>query len=747
MDLKNNLTDPKTYSLPEKDEKRTESQEVIHLPQYSKITPILKKILDLVGLRHSQLAELNAGESSVQSLLSLDYLAQVLAKDGTIKEPDKSTQSINQALKQMLDTFSNGKEKYGYLYPILFNENNHVISKILIIAPQREKETPIKPFRNNCFDFSKKVIEQILTTRQKQRNPVFDTDDISLIMQQKEGNSWFYPKLISFENEIVHLIKKAFHPYSYIPIHDFISDFIQYGMKTEKILEITPEYHIIDEKVEFDLTGEFKRVPEILVHYKTQINSLQNFIFRFIQPLAEKNGYSVFLAKLENFKNKFDFKVGTELDHLKTREEEIGNLMNTLPINLDENTKKCFDLVAESLKICKKFFSIAEGLSDIKEKNLSNLFLASIQKKIDDHTKEKSTLFVLDIKSTLNKSGIENKQLLYELEKELKREINNKYGYFEATSGDGKQFFYVTNPAYITQVIHNLTRLSIENSSYKKQLDIANHIHERLRQTKPSLIDTGISEVQKTKYLFQIDEMYEEQERIRKKEDLKNSFNILAGVFGFILSLFYFMVLYKNYSELIYLLLAIPVSLIMGLVFSVLFRKKPFFAKAISEEKSPDDENQNSNTENQNLIIKASESYIFSPRYTSIDERIFDRHSLKETIISNLEVIKSNSQLLSKEKNDDKIISTVENAMLFYSALINVPNDLVPKGKSNLIILNRADLKSPHIRNQIAEYFKFKAAAGQNEGTSGYYNYLFQAVERDYFKYVKGSNISKLKNS
>lgn len=745
MDLKNSLTDPKVFSLTEKEEKKSDSSDIIFLPQYSKIPPILKRILDIAGLRHSQLAELNASESSVQSLLSLDYLSEVLAKDSNLKESDKSVQSVNQALKQMLDTFSNGKEKLGYLYPILFNENNHVISKILVIAPQKEKETFIKPFRNNCFDFSKKVIEQILNTRQKQRNPVFDTEEISLIMQQKEGSSWFYPKLISFENEIVHLIKKAFQPYSYIPNYDFISDFIKFGMKTEKILEITHDYHIIDEKIEFTEIGEFKRTPEILIHYKTQINSLQNFIFRFVIPLAEKNGYSVFLAKIENFRKKFDYKVSNNLDEIKTREEEIASLINTLPIQLDENTKKCFDLIQESIKICKRFYLIAEGLDELKEKNLSNLFLTSIQKKIDDHTKEKSTLFVLDIKSTLNKSGIENKQLLYELEKELKHEINDKYGYFEATSGDGKQFFYVTNPGYITQVIHNLTKLSIENSSYKKQLDIANLIHDRLRQTKPSLIDSGISEVQKTKYLFQIDEMYAEQERLRKKEDLKNSFNILAGVFGFVLSLFYFMVLYKNYSELIYLLLAIPVSLVVGFIFSILFRKKPFFTKIVEEVSSGEEENQNQNTENQNLIVKASENYIFSPRFTSIDERIFDRHSLKQTIISNLEVIKSNSPLLAKEKNDDKIISTVENAMLFHSALINVPNDLIPKGKSNLIILNRTDLKSPHIRNQIAEYFKFQAAAGANNGSQGYYNFLYQAVERDYFKYVKGNNISKLK--
>lgn len=62
-----------------------------------------------------------------------------------------------------------------------------------------------------------------------------------------------------------------------------------------------------------------------------------------------------------------------------------------------------------------------------------------------------------------------------------------------------------------------------------------------------------------------------------------------------------------------------------------------------------------------------------------------------------------------------------------------------------MIILNRGDLKNPHIRSQLAEYFKFQSAAGRNNGLSSYYNFLYQAVERDYFKYIKGNNISKLK--
>ena len=51
----------------------------------------------------------------------------------------------------MLDLYTNGKEKYGYLYPILISEDIKVIPKILLIAPQKEKQTPIALYRENCL--------------------------------------------------------------------------------------------------------------------------------------------------------------------------------------------------------------------------------------------------------------------------------------------------------------------------------------------------------------------------------------------------------------------------------------------------------------------------------------------------------------------------------------------------------------------------------------------------------------------
>lgn len=122
-------------------------------------------------------------------------------------------------------------------------------------------------------------------------------------------------------------------------------------------------------------------------------------------------------------------------------------------------------------------------------------------------------------------------------------------------------------------------------------------------------------------------------------------------------------------------------SLVAGLFLAILFRRKPFITReqkkkeiltltmkqlALKQKKT-------------NQVLKASESYVFKAKFNSIEERIHDRASLKETIRENLDLIKANSQIFAKEKNDDKVISTIENAMLFYSAIITIPADFVPK--------------------------------------------------------------------
>lgn len=749
MDQKNILTDPKMSALFESGSKsKEESAAFIHIPVYSKITNLLKRILDLARDRHSQVKSLNGSETETNSLLSLDYLHTLLQKESSLKDAEKTPAAINGALKQMLDVYTNGKEKYGYLYPILINENNKIIPKIMLIAPQKEKQTPIQPFRENCFNYSKKIIDQMLTTRAKNTRRSDDSTDISLLRLSKSGSEWLFPKLLSVESELVTLLKKGFQPYMYIPLDDFIEDFTNYGLKANKLVQILPDYHMIQEKVEFTENGEYTKVPEVIYHYKSQVESLEKFALKYLGGTAEKLKFQLYQGNIETFRNKYNTSYPEEPEAIKERMDALFELISFFPgAPNDENVKKILETCDESIQICKKLYSKMDDLVRYKEKYLSTVFLEGVQKKIDDHTKDKLTLFVLDLNATLSKSNIKDKQLLYELEKELKQIIQTKYGFFESMSNEGKEFFYVTHPGYITCVIHNLTRLTIENKSYQKQLDISKVILDKLREASRQDIDSMVSEADKEKLLRKIEELKNEETKRRQRIEFRNSYNLVTGVGGFTISLIYFLILYNTYSDILFALLSIPVSLVAGLFFAIIFRRKPFIVRETREEGVSDSENENagSETEKTNQVLKASESYVFKAKFNSIEERIHDRASLKEAIRDNLETIKSNSQIFAKEKNDDKIVSTIENAMLFYSAIITIPSDIVPKGKPTMIILQRGDLKNPHIRSQIAEYFKFQSAAGRSSGLAAYYNYLYQAVERDYFKYIKGSNIHKLK--
>ena len=222
--------------------------------------------------------------------------------------------------------------------------------------------------------------------------------------------------------------------------------------------------------------------------------------------MAEKLKFHIYKTNLSTFMEKYNVSYPDDPETIKERMDALFDLITRFPGNpsLEEGIKKILDTCNESMQICKKLYSKMDDLTRYKEKYLSSVFLENIQKKIDEHTREKLTLFVLDLKATLAKSNIKDKQLLYELEKELKQIIQTKYGFFESMNSEGWEFFYVTHPGYITCVIHNLTRLAMENKSYQKQLDISKLILEKLQESNRSDIDSMVTEEDKEKLLIYV---------------------------------------------------------------------------------------------------------------------------------------------------------------------------------------------------------------------------------------------------
>lgn len=109
------------------------------------------------------------------------------------------------------------------------------------------------------------------------------------------------------------------------------------------------------------------------------------------------------------------------------------------------------------------------------------------------------------------------------------------------------------------------------------------------------------------------------------------------------------------------------------------------------------------------LIAKGAERFVFPSRFTKITDKIHDSRSLRKKIFENLDNIRNNVVHLKGEKDDDKVASTIEYALLQNSATIIIPDDLVPQGMPGSIILSHNDLKAPLIRDQIAEFLRNEA--------------------------------------
>lgn len=137
------------------------------------------------------------------------------------------------------------------------------------------------------------------------------------------------------------------------------------------------------------------------------------------------------------------------------------------------------------------------------------------------------------------------------------------------------------------------------------------------------------------------------------------------------------------------------------------------------------------------LIAKGAERFVFPSRFTKITDKIHDSRSLRKKIFENLDNIRNNVVHLKGEKDDDKVASTIEYALLQNSATIIIPDDLVPQGMPGSIILSHNDLKAPLIRDQIAEFLRNEAQKKQyDKKLVKYYTFLINTIEVEYYKYL-----------
>jgi hypothetical protein len=711
----------------------------IYIPSHLKITPTLFSILKFVAERQRTVVALHSFEKHPYYYLTVDYLPEILKRDPTLREEEKGKKAVDEALKQMLDVFTGGKVKYGYLYPILIQEERKIITKICIIAPQIEHETPIAPLRRNCFDFSKKVMDSILSNRVKRNREIEEKYPYSVILKLNSESVYrFYPTALSLESDLNVLIKKAFAPFSPIAMTDFLSDFIVYGKSLHRLVEVLPDYHIIDEELEVDAQGNLTREPNIYFHFFTLLKATEELVIGPLYELAKQMGYFIpsnhIYSHRENFSALYSEYPENEIPRLVSLKDCLDHFpedKNLIPSdkNLIEGGRKAYQI----LKALESLFPL------VKQKKDSQIIQGVVQTvadKIIAHLRDKKTLYVLDTGTVIKASGVQSGEMRYELEKAIRAMVIDRFPQKESRTTDNKVFYYVGYYPIMSAVVFNLSRLSFHNDSYTKQHEIAQAMYDAaFYRAHPDLdIELEASdqkEIQKGK-----ENLAQLIERQKKKQEFEDSYNFQAGFFGLGFSFFYFFILYLFFKNNTLLYIMPVVSIFTAYMLTRVFSKRGF-RKPITETETKKDLGEISATS-----LNQIQSIIYQPSQSTIEERIFDRNSFHELIIKNIDEIKATHEEWKMEANNDSLVLRIESALLTSMAVVQVPKDQVPKSKPATVLFFRDDLKDSSVRGKLADYYHFRRSAAKSTSTASnnvfsYYNFLYNAVERDYYKYTK----------
>ncbi|MDX1959082.1 MAG: hypothetical protein SFU98_10955 [Leptospiraceae bacterium] len=708
------------------------SLDLINIPNPQKITHTLNRIL-FHAIEKQKSFLLNKGLSGhISGYITLDKLSEILSNDPKLFDAQRNKLSIDDSIKQMMDVFTGGKTKYGYLYPFLSNEENKVKAKIALIAAVSDEPAAIHPLREACFENSIPVIDAILKSKSKSGSIKYSLENTPLIKTGKEGELLFFPQALSLEYELTLLLRKGFQPYSYIPMNDFIADFLEYGMKLDKIISVNENYHFIADDFQVDSNGDYISEPALITHFRHQWTSLEKVMDKLAE-MAKEMGFYLALNSIDLYKEKYETASEFELAKEISRAKELADIAENFPLDESYSNyhKQLLKNAKQSSEILFSIIDIIPSLSEKKEKLFIKEAARNLLTKISIHSKESKTLYVLDMQSHIEGYSFSSHGLHKILEQEILKLIRLEMGFHETLSNDGKKIIYLMDPGFATLVIHGLTKLTLKQPVHQKHLDIAKMIYSEISSNKA--FDINIDKAERIRLLNEIDEFEKKEQKRKQREEFEKRYNIKIGFIAFLVSILYFMALYSYFESTIFLLLTFPVSLVTGIIFAIIFKKKNKSQNDTKSEESLEDSSAK--------LVKNVESILFKKEFHNIEERIHDRLSLHDAVKSNLAFLRQNSDLLKNEKNNDKAIATIENAIISHSAVIHIPKEFLPKNRSDIIIISRDDLKSPLMRSQLAEHFYYKSQGAKkfdsNSNLFAYYNFLYGTIERDYFKYTK----------
>lgn len=703
-------------------------------------------------------------------LLTLDKLGELLNKYRNLSEQAKSPQSVDMALRQILDVEKRGRNKSALMYPFLVRNGNKVLARIALASPQKEAKTDVTPYRKACFSFSEETIDLILNNRAKKpRGLEEERPGAMLLHKNKSGQVWLYPKLASLQSEMASLLRRGFQPYSYIPMNEFLADFVNYAKNKEAVTEILPDYHLILDDLQLNPDGSYVNQPEVISHYRAQSDGLEVFALTYLKQLADRAGYSLFRARIQDFESIH----GNAEPGKRQNSEKVAaliQLVEDFPFDKEKDDlgKRVAETCILATRIIRKLIEEKALLSERKVEGAYKSLKHRIQTQIKENSQNNQTLYRFSPEKRLESIGITDPELVSKYTSELVSELKNNFGFKEIKKEEGGTEIYAVDPGYMAAVLHKLTGDAKVNPLAEKELSISKEINAALIASR----NPALNSMLKADYVVKLQQdamlMEKEVEARQKSEALAKKLNLSMGLLGFVGTMLFFLIASVHFNAAGIILVGLPVSLVIGGLLAVFFRDREksdiltgsgrsaggsgfkadysgistvgdYYSSVDNDEDADEHFGKGESPKEKkiSLIVKGAERFVFPNRFTKIQDKIHDSKSLRKKIWENIDNIRQSVTHLKSESDDDKVASTIEYALLQNAAIIAIPDDIVPVGMPSSIILSHTDLKAPLIRDQISEFLRNEAQKKKyDKKLVKYYTFLINTIEVEYYKYL-----------
>jgi hypothetical protein len=683
-------------------------------------------------------------------LYTIDKLAEGLNKYNNLTTQMKGEVAVNLALRQLTDFEKNGMNRYLYLYPFLVKGNNKVTARIALITTPKETKVEIDEYRQTCFGFSREMIDAILSTRSKKTKVLEESHQGNILfMNNNQGNEWFYPKSLSLEYEVVQLLKKGFSPYPYLPLSDFIKDFIDYGIAKKKVATIINDYHIIIDDLDLDEQGVYIKPPEVLVQLMIQADGLEKFLDRILIPQAKNFDYKEYLTAYEEFKKSYPAPPKSVYDITDVYIGALIKIAKSYPLT-KHNTEigiKIEDAILSSTQIIEGLLSERANIASRKEVSKYGTVKDNLIKKIEEWTRLNSTMLEVNFSDEFIKVGMRDEDEISENVERLKLDISKIYAMDETKNIDGQPIFYVVDQGYLALVIHKLTAESISDPVAKIELQSAKKIEHKLKKIQDQTLNAKIKQDHVTKLE---NDAYNTQMEIKESSDeesKKRMYNTPMGIVAFFTTTLIFTTVGYYLKVLSVLVFGLPIGLGIGVFVAIYFRDKednegdsPSSSKESksSVSSSGPESPRNNQVEQFKEIIRASESAVFGEKNPkSMMSKLISMEQFKQNIQNNLADIKSKSKALKDESDNKKVAQSIENALLKTSAVINVPDSSAAKGMPSTVVVSHSELKNDLFRKNLGEELRKEMENKKFDAQLvKYYSFLINTIEVNYYKYL-----------